>query len=49
MTARNDQYTNQAWQVLQNSQEFVRSHQHNQWDVEHILLALLELEDRAPS
>ena len=49
MTAQNDQFTNQARQVLQNSQELVRRFRHNQWDVEHILLALLELEDGVPS
>ena len=49
MTAQNDQFTNQARQVLQNSQELVRRHRHNQWDVEHILLALLELENGVPS
>ena len=49
MTTQNDQFTNQARQVLQNSQELVRRHRHNQWDVEHILLALLELENGVPS
>ena len=49
MTAQNEQFTNQARQVLQNSQELVRRHRHNQWDVEHIILALLELEDGVPS
>ena len=49
MASQNDQYTNQARQVLQNSQEFVRRHRHNQLDVEHILLALLELEEGVPS
>ena len=49
MAAQNDQFTNQARQVLQNSQELVHRHRHNQWDVEHILLALLELEDGVPS
>ena len=44
-----DQFTNQARQVLANSQELVRRHRHSQWDVEHILLALLELEDGVPS
>ena len=48
MAAQNDQFTNQARQVLQNSQELVRRHRHSQWDVEHILLALLELEDGVP-
>ena len=49
MAAQNDQFTNQARQVLQNSQELVRRHRHSQWDVEHILLALLELEDGVPA
>ena len=49
MASQNDQFTNQARQVLQNSQELVRRHRHNQWDVEHILLALLELEEGVPS
>ncbi len=49
MAAQNDQYTNQARLVLQYSQELVRRHNHSQWDVEHILLALLELEDGVPA
>ena len=49
MASQNDQFTNQARQVLQNSQELVRRHRHSQWDVEHILLALLELEDGVPA
>ena len=49
MASQNDNFTNQARQVLQNSQELVRRHRHTQWDVEHILLALLELEDGVPS
>ena len=49
MATPNEQFTNQARQVLQNSQELVRRHRHSQWDVEHILLALLELDDGVPS
>ena len=49
MAAQNDQFTNQARQVLQNSQELVRRYRHSQWDVEHILLGLLELEDGVPA
>ena len=49
MASQNGQYTNQARQVLQNSQELVRRHRHNQLDVEHILLALLEPEEGVPS
>ena len=49
MATQNEQFTNQARQVLQNSQELVRRHRHSQWDVEHILLALLELDDGVPA
>ncbi len=48
MASNNSNFTNQARQVLQNSQELVRRHRHNQWDVEHVLSALLELEDGVP-
>ena len=44
MSLRPDNFTEQARQVLQDSQELVRRYRHGQWDVEHILLALLELE-----
>ena len=49
MASQNDNFTNQARQVLQNSQELVRLLRHNQMDVEHMLLALLELEEGVPS
>ena len=49
MASQNNNFTNQAHKMLQNSQELVRRHRHNQWDVEHMLLALLELEDGLPS
>ena len=49
MASQNDNFTNQAREVLQNSQELVRTLQHNQLDVEHLLLALLELDDGVPS
>ena len=39
-----DQFTEKAQEVLGASQEIVRQHKHNQWDVEHILLALLQQE-----
>ena len=45
---RPDRFTEQAQQVLANSQEIVRRYRHSQWDVEHILLALLELESGLP-
>jgi ATP-dependent Clp protease ATP-binding subunit ClpC len=39
-----ERFTEQAQEVLAASQELVRRHHHNQWDVEHVLLALLEQE-----
>ena len=48
MVLRPDQFTEQAQEVLHNSQELVRRYSHSQWDVEHILLALLELENGIP-
>lgn len=49
MVLRPEQFTEQAQEVLHNSQELVRRYRHSQWDVEHILLALLELERGLPS
>ena len=37
-----EKFTEQAQEVLATSQELVRRYRHNQWDVEHVLLALLE-------
>ncbi|MBI2858328.1 MAG: AAA family ATPase [Chloroflexi bacterium] len=39
-----EKFTEKAQQVLAASQELVRKYQHSQWDVEHVLLALLEQE-----
>lgn len=49
MVLRPEQFTEQAQEVLQRSQELVRRYQHTQWDVEHILLALIGLEDSIPA
>jgi len=38
---RQERFTEQAQEVLALSQEIVRRYRHSQWDVEHILLALL--------
>ncbi len=38
-------FTDKAQEALASSQEIVRRMNHNQWDVEHILLALLEQND----
>ena len=44
-----EQFTRQAQEAIQSSQELVRRYQHSQWDVEHMLLALVALEDGLPS
>ncbi len=41
---RPERFTEQAQEVLATSQELVRRLRHNQWDVEHVLLALLQQE-----
>ena len=41
---RQGRFTEQAQEALAASQELVRRYHHNQWDVEHILLALLQQE-----
>ncbi|MDP6783131.1 MAG: Clp protease N-terminal domain-containing protein, partial [Dehalococcoidia bacterium] len=41
---RQDKFTEQAQDVLLRSQELVQRYHHSQWDVEHILLAMLEYE-----
>ena len=42
---RQDRFTEQAQAVLQASQEMVRQQRHTQWDVEHVLLALVGTRD----
>ena len=41
---KQERFTEQAREVLAASQELVRRYRHSQWDVEHILMALLEQE-----
>ena len=48
MVLRPEQFTEQAQEVLHSSQELVRRYSHSQWDVEHILLSLLELDHGVP-
>ncbi len=40
-----ERFTEQARLALSNSQDILRQYKHSQWDVEHILLALLRQED----
>ena len=44
-----DNFTRQAQDALQRSQELVRNYRHSQWDVEHALLALTALEEGLPA
>jgi ATP-dependent Clp protease ATP-binding subunit ClpC len=39
---RQEKFTEQAQEALASSQELVRTYKHNQWDVEHIFVALLQ-------
>src|SRR4030043_227309 len=41
---KQERFTEQAQEALALSQELVRQYHHSQWDVEHILLALLQQE-----
>ena len=41
---RQERFTEQAQEALASSQELVRQYHHNQWDVEHVLMALLQQE-----
>ncbi len=41
---RQDRFTEQAQEVLSASQEIMRQQRHTQWDVEHVLLALIQRE-----
>ena len=49
MVLKPDDFTEHAQEVIAKSQEIVRQFRHSQWDVEHILLALLEQEDGVAS
>jgi ATP-dependent Clp protease ATP-binding subunit ClpA len=42
---RQDRFTQQAQEVLAASQDMVRTQRHAQWDIEHVLLALLQHQD----
>ena len=39
---KQERFTEQAQEALAASQELVRQYHHSPWDVEHILLALLQ-------
>ncbi|HEY94227.1 MAG TPA: AAA domain-containing protein [Dehalococcoidia bacterium] len=41
---KQERFTEQAQEAINLSQQIVQQYQHNQWDIEHILLALLQQE-----
>ena len=49
MVLRPDSFTEQAQEVLRQSQEMVRRYRHSQWDAEHILMALLGQDEGVPA
>ncbi len=49
MVLRPENFTEQAREVLRESQEMVRRYRHSQWDAEHILMALLQQEQGVPA
>ncbi len=49
MVFKQEDFTEQAMAVVAASQEIVRRFRHSQWDVEHVLLALLEHAESVPA
>ena len=45
MVMRSEYFTEQAREIIGRSHEAVRRHRHSQWDVEHVLSAILEDEE----
>ena len=43
-----DDFTVQGKLILESSQEIVHRYHHTEWSAEHVLLALLEIEDGVP-
>ena len=44
-----EKFTEQAQEALNNSQLILNRYRHNQWDCEHILMALIEQEKGVPA
>ena len=49
MVLKPDDFTEHAQVVVGKSQEIVRRYRHSQWDVEHILMALVEEDGGVPT
>ncbi|MBI4219374.1 MAG: AAA family ATPase, partial [Chloroflexi bacterium] len=48
MVLRQEDFTAQAQEAITASQQLMRRYSHSQWDCEHLLLALLEIEEGVP-
>ena len=48
MVLRPDNFTEQAQQAITRSQDLVHNYQPTQWDCEHMLLALVSIDDGVP-
>ena len=49
MVFKESDFTEQAREAIASSQNLLREYRHSQWDVEHVLLALLQLTQGVPS
>ena len=49
MVFKPEQFTEQSQEILARAQETMRRYRHSQWDVEHILMALLEQDQGVPA
>ena len=49
MVLRPDEFTDTAREILQTSQQVAQRYRHAQWDAEHVLMALLEHQNGAPT
>ena len=49
MVFKESDFTEQARESITSSQALLREYRHSQWDVEHLLLALLRLPQGLPS
>ena len=49
MIVEPDRFTEQAQEAISISQQILNRYRHNQWDCEHILLALIEQEKGVPA
>ena len=48
MTLRPENFTEQAREALAASQQLAQEYRHAQWDLEHLLLAMLQQKDSVP-